>query len=272
MAAFTLVEVLVVFAILAILWALCIPSYRSFIERSQGAACANNMRQLAVALNLFRGEHNGWFPPGYPAAPSKIDAQDAQPGMPPQPGTIDFSDWLVPNYIAALPLCPGLHLTSDGRKKYPDEQKRLQQLGGSYGINSILLQWKVEAMPWPGWLASRAYSASKMPFLLETGAGSRTWAFTHQWQALNGITTYQTMGRSHGPGGILNFMFLDGHMEAISRNDPRDVSEDQKTWLYPNNPNGRFEAWGQNGRFIPHTQLNIDQFKAIYPSYYPPSN
>ncbi len=270
--AFTLVELLVVIVIISICLALCIPFYRSIIERSQGMACASNMRQLGVALNLFRGEHNGWFPPGYPSASNAIPAANAQPGMPPQPGAIDFTGYLVPAYISGLPVCPGLRLSPADMKKYPDYKARLQQLGGGYGINGILLQWKVEAMPWPYWPATGKYSTAHMPFLLEVCPTkvNVTWAFIHQFQALNGIPGY-ALGRSHGSGDTLNFMFLDGHIEAISRNDPRDVPDDQKTWIYPTNPNGKFQAWGSGGRHIQHLQLADPQFKALYPQYYPPN-
>jgi len=57
-AAFTLVELLVVTAIIALLSALLLPAFNRAKERSLTAACASNLRQVGVALNLYLHEQN----------------------------------------------------------------------------------------------------------------------------------------------------------------------------------------------------------------------
>lgn len=263
---FTLIELLVVISILGILVALLVPVAKSFIERSQGVACAANMRPLAAALLAYRGEHNGWFPPGYPVATEKI--KDAEGNvLNPGSGEVNFNSELVPGYLDELPICPAARLEPDERKKFPDTKKRFQAFGGTYGINLYLLKWKVEAMPPPTWGVSfhNNYSASKMPFLLEVSAGSVSWRFPHQNMTLAGIPVLKTMGRNHGRGDTLNFMFLDGHMEAISRNDSRDVEAYNKSWEFPTNPNGKFQAFGQNGKYISQGNMSNAEFMEFHP-------
>jgi len=59
---FSLVEVLVVAAILGVLAALIFPSVKGALKRSQQASCLSNLRQIGVAAHLFAGDHNGLLP------------------------------------------------------------------------------------------------------------------------------------------------------------------------------------------------------------------
>lgn len=259
--AFTLIELLVAVGIVLILAALLVPIWNSIVERSQGAVCANNMRQVANALMAYRGEHNGWFPPGRRLRSNAGNGYDSF-------GAANFNSELVDkNYLDSLPVCPSAKLPPAERQKFPNQKERFRRLGGTYGINAILLQYKIESLPYPGWAVfpTDIYSASHWPFLLETGAGSVTWAWVHQTHALMGVPGYNTSGRNHGKGDMLNFMFLDMHMEMISRNDPRNVPDDQKSWMFPVNPKGRFQTRGKDNYLIPHTALPDPIFDLNFP-------
>ena len=62
--AFTLVEVLIVVAILGILAALVIPQFRSHSQQAKEAAAMDNLRILRQQIEVYSARHGG-VPPGY---------------------------------------------------------------------------------------------------------------------------------------------------------------------------------------------------------------
>lgn len=64
-AAFTLIELLVVIAIIAILAAMLLPTLSKARDKSRDIACANNVKQLALAEQIYIQEFNQPFP--YPS-------------------------------------------------------------------------------------------------------------------------------------------------------------------------------------------------------------
>lgn len=63
--AFTLVEILIVVAIIGILAAIVIPTFQGHILEAKEAAAKDNLRVLRNAIELYAAQHNN-VPPGYP--------------------------------------------------------------------------------------------------------------------------------------------------------------------------------------------------------------
>jgi prepilin-type N-terminal cleavage/methylation domain-containing protein len=92
--AFTLVELLIVVAILGILAAMTLPILQGHITEAKEAAAKDNLRILRNAIELYAAQHNG-IPPGYPA--NKTTS--------PPVGTA-YIYALRPNYLKTLPKNP----------------------------------------------------------------------------------------------------------------------------------------------------------------------
>ena len=79
---FTLIELMIVIAIVAILAAILVPNLIRARSRSQLTGCTTNLKNIATALEMYNVDHTGRYPQ-------------------------DFTT-LAPNYMKTIPACPAV--------------------------------------------------------------------------------------------------------------------------------------------------------------------
>ena len=61
--AFTLLELLVVIAVIALLAALLLPALKQARDKAKQTQCLGNLRQLALAAGFYAADHDDWMVP-----------------------------------------------------------------------------------------------------------------------------------------------------------------------------------------------------------------
>ncbi|PYK97688.1 MAG: hypothetical protein DME19_15420 [Verrucomicrobia bacterium] len=118
--AFTLVELLVVLAILGVLAGLLLPAFSKAKEAGRAAACLSNLRQIGIALQLYTQDNNNRLP----VMRDRLFETNAPPSTNVLPGV----DVVLSNYLGAVQVlrCPS------------DRKQIFEQTGSSYAWNSLL--------------------------------------------------------------------------------------------------------------------------------------
>ena len=135
--AFSLVEVLIVVAILGILAAIVVPQFQSNTQQAREAAAKDNLRILRNQIELYAARHGG-VPPGYP---------NNDPSM--SPSNHAFATQMITdgNYLSKMPVNPFngktvIKMVSDG-EDFPTEPLVTSLYGWIYqpATKTIKLNW-----------------------------------------------------------------------------------------------------------------------------------
>lgn len=204
---FTLVEMLVVLAIIGILAALLMPGLQGALQQARQMSCANNMRQLGVGVHTYVSNWDGYLPCGMDATPFYFaKAYLAATGQ-------NFKN----NGSDTLLLCPALPGARAGAGTFkwvdfrtiphlasgtPDGYFRIGQLRDYH---------------------TREYSTAKTIYLAESSANAN--GIDLRPSAYPDNIAWGRHGKERG-----NFLFVDGHVE-----NPELFFADQTTRMIPGN-------------------------------------
>ena len=211
--AFTLVELLVTIAVIAILAALILPAFNSARESANSAICISNLRSLGVATVSYINDHNGTIPPAYDSDARTLSIWSRAAGGDQYLGwTTDYlpftNSWNNP------PCMPKLHCpTAQARDATTMNKQTIY--GSNYGLNVWITRFASWALPWHKLLSlpvpqSQVVLAADVQFV--SGDSASQYVIAPQ------NPTYV----SYRHRGHANFLWLDGHVTSGTNLQTRD--------------------------------------------------
>ena len=213
---FTLIELLIVIAIIAILAAMLLPALNKAREKARSIQCINNQKQIGMALNFYQNEFNGFVLPAKLAS-SATYAYNGQ------------LFWLWNSFLIHtgritmnLLVCPTSEKFETNWSSFYFQNKKIisssdnaWQFGG-YGMNNCRANDGTTAVRWIK--NTQVKRPASILYYAETKHYSSERPF---YIAVGGVNTISRLWIQHN--GICNLLMFDGHTDSVSGGSNPDV-------------------------------------------------
>jgi len=227
---FTLVELLVVVAIIGILVALLAPRVGPFREYALRTKCVSNLRAVGVAFMAYAGDNDGYLPcvnTGSPAGPNNDPPATQQAGT--NPSKMGWQGE-VTGYLDPMPvmsgrahnalICPTVEVHHAG-----DPTWRLYGERAGIGMNSRLqipngiasnagrtTRFKIMALP----QHSKNILAGDSSHVRLEAKDTGLFTTPSEYEDYSGNGSYSAGDPLRHGGRAANYLFLDGHVETLT--------------------------------------------------------
>ncbi len=213
--AFTLIELLVVISIVAILAAMLLPALASAKERSKGAACLSNLRQIGIATRAYAEDNSGNIPFG-PEAPRFTSPFDLYPSTGAPTSLISLSTGapvalglLLQSYVASQPkvlFCPGSDQSLDSDAQLAQVGIGQAQCSYYYRHAGNTSLFDSPATPFvPSHIKLDNLGANR------NGLPIRALAIDTEFLCSPALAAYNVLPSTHHQQLYANILFADGH-------------------------------------------------------------
>lgn len=234
---FTLIELLIVIAIIALLASMLLPALKSARERAKQIQCSSNLRQAGTLINTYTADYNGSFPYGYRSNASLSIIKSWE--------NILELEYLGMNYPQSTSEYRGRNQLW-GCPSFPDGAVAWMSNGGGYNVyrgytgNANLMTASPDHSYYrsPTKISSVA-SPSCNGLACDQGFNqySLTHFRSHLWGTPSGHDEYL---KSYSHANQINMLFTDGHIEAFTHDNA--LNSFQKS-----SADGRYSSWCKNG-------------------------